>query len=137
MNKTTAQHFYDWESHVFGFGYGTGENYILPALKDFLTACPSDGCYSHVDLEKELTPLVAWLFINVLCHCDIIEYGTSPRNGWLTKQGRSLKKYCAESMESDFNNLYAATDESYCPCYPDHCNCEEGTVCANPFWIQK
>lgn len=31
--KTPAQYFCDWHSHVFPYGYGSGESYTMPALK--------------------------------------------------------------------------------------------------------
>ncbi|GAG02270.1 unnamed protein product, partial [marine sediment metagenome] len=33
--KTIEEQFIDWESEVFGFGYGSGEEHILKALKEF------------------------------------------------------------------------------------------------------
>jgi len=85
--KTEAEYFRDWESHVFGYGYGTGEAYVIPVLKTFLEHC-NEGYYKHSYqydvLEKAVTAPVAWLLINTLCHADIIEYGTSPRYAWLT-----------------------------------------------------
>lgn len=95
--KTTEHHFIDWESDVFGHGYGSGEQYTLKALKDFLNLCPVyedfGTNYHYKALEKELTPVVAWLMLNILLKTDILEYGTSPRHGWLTGEGVSLKRF--------------------------------------------
>jgi hypothetical protein len=35
----TDKNFIDWESQVFGYGYGTGEEYTLKALQVFIEHC--------------------------------------------------------------------------------------------------
>jgi hypothetical protein len=136
--KNIDQCFSDWEGHVFGFGYGTGEPYILPVLKQFLSECPIDGAYDHVKLEATLSPPVAWLLINMLAGANVLEYGTSPRFGWLTPQGIRLKEYVGSKTVDELVDL-VCRDEDYTPCYPTACNCgpdgyEEGRKCENPFW---
>ena len=140
MTKTLDENWIDWESNAFGFGYGTGENYTIPALKKFMDLVPLEGCYDYQLLEKEMTPLVAWLFINLLCHhrIDMLEYGTSPRGAWLTSRGKALKEYMATKTVDELTNL-TSHDENYCNCYPDVCNCgpkgyQKGLHCFNPFW---
>lgn len=142
--KTLDDYFADWESSIFGFGYGSGEEYTIPALKRFMELCiPNDSgnnpsCYDFQILEKELTPTVAWLLINILCHDDIIEYGTSPRFGWLTDRGNLLKDYI---QNHTIDQLYEVTmrDERYFHCSPDYCNCDdkkyEKDKCKNPFYV--
>lgn len=139
--KTIDDFFADWESHVFGYGYGTGEEHVLLALKIFMDALPIDGNYDCTRLEGVCTPAVAWLLINTLCHADVIEYGTSPRFGWLTANGKALAHYVRVQT---FQQLLAAVgrNEEYVHCYPDHCNCalEGDEVCCwrlNPFWPKR
>lgn len=137
--KSLDENFRDWENQVFGYGYGTGEPHTIPALKAFLAAIP-ERSYDHKVLEAAVGPVAAWMLINTLCHADAIEYGTSPRYGWLTPKGEALKAYI--DRRSDDELLAAACDydpSDYAPCYPDTCNCgpkgyEAGRVCANPFW---
>lgn len=136
QEKTVEQFFADWESHVFGYGYGTGEEHVLKALKEFLTICVRGEfkrAYNHEELAETVTPTVAWLLINALCHADIIEYGTSPRYGWLTDQGIALRDFMVSRSVSD---LEAATGSYYddAPCFPDHCNCGSNCHFRNPFW---
>lgn len=140
MRKTIDQSFADWEGHAFGFGYGTGEPHIFAALKTFLHNTYGDqgASYEYEALEKELTPTVAWLMINALCRVDIIEYGSSPRYGWLTEQGLLLRSYCGNKPVDDLYELIQVP-EDYVHCYPDVCNCgpagyQEGVKCPNPFW---
>ena len=135
MAKTADDYFVDWESHVFGYGYGTGEAHILPALKAFFETIPTEGRsrYDYRVLEEKLGPVVAWLFINALCRADIIEYGTSPRFGWLTAEGERLKKYLAGRTPEQLEEA-AGNDERNC--YPDYCNCTDGE-CHNPFWVNR
>ena len=93
--KSNEQAFCDWEGSVFGYGYGTGEQYILGDLKRFISSIPGrgEGTYDFQVLEEELTPSVCWFLINALCAADIIEYGTSPRFGWLTNKGERLRDF--------------------------------------------
>lgn len=142
MPKTLDENFRDWESTAFGFGYGSGEEHILPALKRFLDLCPNgyaDRCYDHQELEAALTPAVAWLLINRLCQQDILEYGTSPRFGWLTDKGAALKAYTASKTGEELAEIVCIYEAGYVHCYPDGCNCgpmgyDENAVCENPFW---
>ena len=142
MEKTLDEYFRDWEAHVFGFGYGTGEQYVLPALKAFMAACPSEGGYSHEILEKAVGSQQAWFLINALCHADIIEYGTSPRFAWFTPEGKALREYITSHTDEQLYETAAGYSEDYHHCYPDACNCgpngyEKGRVCNNPFWVHR
>lgn len=134
--KTIDDHFADWEAVAFGFGYGTGEEHVLPALRAFLAAVPETGCYDHERLGYEVTPTVAWLLINALCHVNAIEYGTSPRCGWLTECGREVQAYVTRRSNDALYENCTSRGEEYAPCYPDHCNCDDGP-CVNPFWEKK
>jgi hypothetical protein len=139
--KTIDQHFLDWESTVFGFGYGTGEEFTIPAIRTFFDACPMEGNYDHKLLEDRLTPTVAWLLINTFAHADIIEYGTSPRFGWLSATGKQLKEYLHGKSTRYLFKVYNERGDDYSECYPDHCNCDTAngrdvlpSACGNPFW---
>ena len=102
--KTIGQNFVDWEATAFGFGYGTGEEHILPALRKFFVHTGLDpehpNSYDYRELEKELGATVTWLLINRLCQLDVLEYGTSPRFGWLTETWKALRTFLV-------NKLYA------------------------------
>ena len=145
--KTIEQNFIDWESSAFGFGYGTGEEHTLAALKGFMAAVGRDDAahgYDYKKLEAALGPAVAWLLINRLCHYDInvIEYGTSPRFGWLTKEGEALKAFVDSKSVDELVKLCCDHDEDYIVCYPDACNCgpngyEKGRICENTFWHRR
>jgi hypothetical protein len=138
--KTLDQYFTDWESHYFGYGYGTGEPHVFQALRNFFCSIPADGRYDYNVLERGCTEPVAWLLINVLAHADVLEYGTSPRYGWLTENGKCVADYIrAHSVDQ----LIVATDcdESYAHCFPDYCNCvaaaDAGCCKLNPFWPKR
>lgn len=136
--KSIDDSFVDWEGHVFGFGYGTGEPHTVAALKTFLELCSETNGYDYEVPEKELGATVAWLLINILAHADIIEYGTSPRYAWLTAKGHRLKAYVADKTVSQITEILCR-DEDYTRCYPGACNCgpngyAPGRVCPNPFW---
>lgn len=141
--KTIEESFRDWESHVFGYGYGTGEPHTLRALKNFLAAIGRDDhphAYNYEVLEERCSAENTWFLINILCHADIIEYGSSPRYGWLTKEGEALRAFVSAKTVDELVDLCCAHDNEYIPCYPDACNCGpqdyvKGQKCLNPFWI--
>jgi hypothetical protein len=141
--KSIDEQFIDWESWVFGFGYGMGELRTLHALKQFMDLCKyQDGgiyLYDHRQLETVLDDTVAWLMINILCHADILDYGTSPRHGWLSKNGVALKQFIESKTDEQLYKLVTSTNEDYIHCGPDYCNCgPDGYVkdqkCKNVFW---
>ena len=141
IEKSVEESFADWEGNVFGFGYGSGEEHTLGALKSFLAAVPGDENYDFELIEKTVTPSVAWLLINTLCHEDVIEYGTSPRYGWLTKEGKALKSFVENTSLEQLMTI-CSRDENATVCYPDTCNCGprghiEGANCKNPFWARE
>jgi hypothetical protein len=140
--KTIEDYFRDWESYVFGYGYGSGEHHTIPPLRRFLELCDrgeGGGGYDFKVLEAELGPATVWFLINILCHADVIEYGTSPRYGWLTRKGETLKDFVLTFSAGEL--IAFVTDGKYDNwCYPNSCNCgpkgyEEGRVCQNPFWL--
>lgn len=143
--KTIEQSFIDWEAYVFGFGYGTGEDHTIAALKAFFENVGRDdmpNSYDYQRLETALGPQITWLLINTLCHADILEYGTSPRYAWLTEEGVRLREFVASKSVEDLVNLCAERSDDTAICYPDGCNCgpngyEEGRRCPNPFWRSR
>lgn len=144
-DKPIEKHFAEWEAGVFGFGYGTGEGHTLAALKTFMgnigrEDVESVRAYDYEILERALTPVVAWLLINTLCHANIIEYGTSPRYGWLTKEGEALRDFVESKTVDELYDFCMADDLDHCA--PTFCNCgplgySEKKLCFNPFWENK
>lgn len=144
-DRTIEDHFADWFGHVFGYGYGTGDEYFIASLQTFMDTlgknCRMATAYDFKELEDAMTAPTAWLLINTLCGADIIEYGTSPRYGWLTKQGEALQTFMDGKTADE---LLAATEQEDNPssCYPDICNCgpdgySEKKICHSPFWIER
>ena len=140
QGKSLPEYFRDWESYAFGFGYGTGEQHIIPALRTFMETVAADGLYDYRDLEFALGPLPAWLLINALAGDvgAIIEYGTSPRFGWLTEGGKKLREFILSHTDDQLYEFTFCTGDDVI-CYPDACNCgpkgyEKDRICANPFW---
>lgn len=135
--KTNDDHFADWEAHFLGFGYGSGEEHVLPALKAAMAAIPPEDAehrnYDYTALEAAVGPAVAWFIINLFGHADVIEYGGSPRFGWLTPHGYALKRYIDSKTADELYEVTAGRDERWTACFPDHCNCDEAP-CHNPFW---
>jgi len=130
------EHFIDWEAHVFGLGYGTGEEFIIPALKQFLAVCDParNGGYDHQVLEGDLGPVVAWLLITALVRAGIIEYGSSPRFGWLTNEGHQLRAFTMAHSAEELVEIIVGSDCNRIPNNPDYENEPRGM---NPFWKHK
>lgn len=146
--RTIESYFADWESEVFGRGYGKGEPHTLAALKTFFATVgsgePADrqNCYNFQALEAALSPTVAWLLINTLCQANVIEYGTSPRFAWLTNPGEKLKEFLATKTVDELVYICCAECGDNPGCGPRHCNCgpdgyEEGRACPNPFFYRR
>lgn len=144
LTKSEENSFIDWEAHTFGLGYGTGECHVVPAIRQFLSLCNDEGekGYRHNVLENELTPTVAWLLINTLCKAHILEYGTSPRFGWLTPEGEALKAFTLSKTADDLTDLATSHTQDHVICAPRCCNCGPrgyiaGRHCENPFWTVR
>lgn len=151
--KSLEIYFRDWFDEAFGYGYGTGEMYIVPLLRKFLELCkPTEISkahnYNHEDIEKALGKEVAWLMINVLCGNDIIEYGTSPRYAMLSIEGRRLKQFVESKTDDELYDIVMKFEDKdgegthYCYRDMDGCNCgpnghQKGIFCANPFWSRR
>src|SRR5262245_65375641 len=140
--KTLDDYFRDWEGEAFGYGYGTGEEHTLAALKQFFGLLEDGRSYHYRDLEAVMTPTVAWLMINALCKDGVVEYGTSPRNAWLDARGVRLKTYVDGKSLDELREIIHYDHDSYAHCYKDACNCgpdgyDKARVCPNPFWRDR
>lgn len=146
VEKSLEKHFADWESEVIGYGYGTGEPHTLTALKAFLEAVgrPDHGLehgYDYEVLEKAVGPSTCWLLISILARRDLIEYGTSPRYGWLTKRGMALREFVKSKTADELIEIVCDW-ENIDHCTPTFCNCgpdgsSDHKLCKNPFWVNK
>jgi len=103
--------FYLWERECFGYGYGSGEFFIFSAMKRMFKLFNKDGQYDYEILENEIGTAITLLLINALCTTDIIEYGTSPRFGWLTDKGIELKEFMDNKTEHELTELICNVDE--------------------------
>lgn len=125
MNKEDL-YFCDWESRVFGAGYGSGERPIMEALKTFFNLLENERNYDHEVLEKELGKTVTWLLINALDKGNVIEWGTSARYGWLTSCGELLRRYVKNKTTEQLYEVLMSDHEPICMCdgeIKDHEDC--------------
>lgn len=83
-----------YKDYVFSeFGYmaydGKTANLVLELLKELW-----DGQHPNHYFIRESENDYEWAFqafmLEILASKDIIEYGTSPRGGWLTNKGKNL-----------------------------------------------
>lgn len=131
--KSLEHQFRDWVNYFLGYGYGTGEEYTLSALKTFMETVHKDGMYDYRELEQAVTPTVAWLLINILIEAEIIDYGSSPRHAWLTPSGKELKKFTAQHTSKELVDICCASmhGEFYIYCCPEFCNCTQEEIQQN------
>jgi len=134
----TDKNFIDWFNINFGYGYGTGEIYTIPALMKFMNTCSNESLYTYIQLEENVGQPETWFLINILCKNDILGYDISPRYGYLTNKGKLLKNYLDNKTDNEIYNL-VCVDENYIYCYPNACNCgvkgyEKGRICNNPLF---
>lgn len=135
----TNKHFIDWFDENIGFGYGTGEHYTTKALKGFLDKCnkSENGAYDYEVIEKAIGKGETWFLMAIFGKADIIEYGTSPRYGWLTERGLLLKEFVKDKTDEELYEIVMVDPAEYVHCYPDACNCDgyvEGKKCDNPLF---
>ena len=89
--------FYKWFDEHFGYCYGSGVPEIVNLLLLFFSVIPWRKPYKHTNIEVLLGVPAAWLLINLFCIDRVVEYGVSPRCGWLTEKGNSLRVFmCAQ-----------------------------------------
>jgi hypothetical protein len=73
--------------------------------------------------------------INILCKADILDYGTSPRYGWLTyEKGKLLGDYLENKTADELYDLVMSTTEDTPMCGSNYCNCDnrvDGEGCKN------
>lgn len=116
--------FTQWEHHTFGAGYGTGEMFIFPVLKQFFDCLEDGRTYDHEVLESTLGQAQAWFMINALEKVEAIEWGTSARYGWLTKKGETVKAYVENKTPEQLYDVVMKLDERICECRGDmHSEC--------------
>lgn len=96
-------------------------------------------CYDHRKVEQACGSAAGWLLlINALAGHGILDYGTSPRYGWLSPAGKALHEYVTNRTLGHLIRQTEAGDD-YAHCYPDRCNCGDGADCTkqNPFWRKE
>lgn len=130
--------FIDWFAEHISHGYGTGEQYTIPCLKLFLENCPEDGNYDFEVIQNVVGKAETWFLMSIFGKTDVINYGTSPRYGWLDDKGKLLKQYVDGKTVDALYGL-VMTDGDYVHCGPTYCNCgpngyEKDRKCPNPLF---
>ena len=146
--KSEDEHFRCWFGDLMGNGYGSGEEHIVPVLKQFMDNLEeyNDGKglrYDYEHMEKALGPAQFWLMLELLCHGRHLSWGTSSRFGWMEfGHGVNLARYVrSHTVEQMLETIFDGNELSDW-CYPNACNCGErgyveGRKCPNPFWPDR
>ena len=120
MNNTEKRldelQFTDWETRVFGAGYGSGELPILKAVKVFFDLLEGKRNYSHEVLEEKLGGTITWLLINAFDKGNVIEWGTSARFGWLTSSGEYVRDFIKDKTAEKLYEIVMADNDGLCMC---------------------
>ena len=100
----TPEQFRIWYEELGILTYGEiGDDQVLSAFKEILT-WKSEGRfisgigtdeYSIPESEHNYTTTEYWLYLSFLRGC--IEYGSSPRGGWLTDLGKRVLTFLQEN----------------------------------------
>jgi len=114
MNKELQ--FTDWETRVFGAGYGSGELPILKSVKVFFDLLEDKRNYSYEVLEEKLGDTVTWLLINAFDKGSVIEWGTSARFGWLTSSGEYVRDFIKDKTAEKLYEIVMADNDGLCMC---------------------
>jgi hypothetical protein len=115
MKKEELQ-FSDWESRVFGAGYGSGELPILKAVKIFFSCLENEYSYDYEKLEEKLGDTITWLLINSFDKGNVIEWGTSARYGWLTSCGEFVRCFIKGKSAEELYNIVMSDNRGLCQC---------------------
>lgn len=113
---TNDRQFREWETRVFGAGYGSGELPILKAVKVFFANLEDNRNYDHENLEKNLGDTATWLLINAFDRGGVIEWGTSARYGWLTSCGEYVRDFIKGKTPEELYEIVMKDDNSICLC---------------------
>lgn len=111
----SEKQFRQWESRVFGSGYGTGERPILEVVKIFFNSL-TDKSYDYRILEEKLGGTVTWLLINALAKGNALEWGTSSRFGWLTSCGEYVQRFIKDKTADELYEICMKDYEYLCEC---------------------
>lgn len=106
----TAEEFKQWEDKTFGYGYGTGEGPVIEVIKIFFDTFGDKTTYDYEDYEVLIGRQATWLLINALIKGGVIDYGTSPRYGFLSSFGKDLKTFFAEHTEDELHEILMKDD---------------------------
>lgn len=87
------QEFCEWYGEVLGYGYGTGDVHYCNNLRHFFWLAAQPGPYDYNEMERDMGAAVFWLLLNTLCNAGVVDYGTSPRAGWLSPEGRRIADF--------------------------------------------
>lgn len=56
--------------------------------------------------EHSMNTLEFWFVVSWLVKMDFLEYGTSPRGAWLTREGQEFKNYVLSTPKPITNIIY-------------------------------
>jgi len=129
----TDKNFADWHAAYFGYGYGSGEEFWIPALHDLFGKVMAERTsYAYDQLERMFGGLAAWLLINTLCEARVLEYGTSPRFGWLAQEGELLRDYFVSRTPEQVSEVACSSRDDRC--LVNWCNCTMTAKPCNPLF---
>lgn len=76
--------------------YGEFEDYLNSFLKEVFKYEFKDIGFGYIQ-KDEIFLTAYWFLLSWLCSHGLFEYGSSPRGGWLTEDGKRFKKIILEN----------------------------------------
>ena len=97
----TLSQFGNWYEDLPILCYGELDNNELIDYFQTILQWKADGKFiSDVIPDSKFTMLEYWLLLGLLSDC--IEYGTSPRGGWLTDFGKELLQFIKDGKYLEY-----------------------------------
>lgn len=86
---------YDPIEETFAIGYSET---VVEDFYNVLKMKMQDGviCYDAIAEKLNLSESYVHLISELMANADVLEYGTSPRCGWLTDKGKELYRLATE-----------------------------------------
>jgi hypothetical protein len=104
-STVTYEQFKEWYDELPILAYGElSDEEIFDAFRTILQ-WKADDKFISTDIPDNLyTVHEYWLFLGLLCDC--IEYGSSPRGGWLTDFGGEVLLFLQNTSNAEISSYY-------------------------------
>lgn len=100
------------ELFPFECGYGTGEQYTIPIMYKFMELL-AERSYDFQVMSVAFGEVTTWVLIELLARCDLIDWGTSSRFGWITERGEQLRDMMRKFTQEEMYEIVTAIPNDF------------------------